>query len=869
MKTIWDIFARDVRRIAGTPKVWIVVIGMMILPALYAWFNIAAFWDPYGNTGNIKIAVVNEDDGADSELTGPLDVGEQLVTQLEQNDQLGWQFMDEAEADDAVHSGDVYASITVPDDFSADVVSLFEAPYSQPTLIYQVNEKVSAVGPQITNQGANAIDQQINATLKEVVAEAVTSELSDAGGTLGNRLESAGESAQGTFAEAQGTVADARAEIGGIQESLAGADPAIAAAQDALRSADTTLTTAQDALGQVQSIMADVQRETTQFADTATQAYVEGTTAIADGAVDANASVASVTDELQQASAGVAAATRSAENVVGQTGAAIDEIQGLLDSGVLSPAAAAPLQEAVAGLQERNATSQQIVDDLAALNSDAATTTTAIDDAAQALTDATAVTRDSARNLQENLQGLPALNAAINGFNASVGSFEGSLAGQQPILRESVSLLDGVRDQIDASNAVLESFSDDLAGIEDGLGTARSDVAMLTAASQDGVLDEVSALDSTSISQFFASPTSVTENSIFPVNSYGSQMAALFTNLSLWVGAFMILLLFRTEVETAGLKRVTVARAYLGRFLLFSLLAVGQALVVSIGNLIIGVQTVNALAFVLTNVLIGQAYLAITYGLVSALGNMGRVIAVVLAFIQIPGASGLYPVEMTPDFFRAINPFLPFTHGIDAMRETIGGFYGNHYIVQMGILLLMGAVAFVAGLMLRHSLSSVKRTVNEQLADGGLVINDQVQVVGSGYRMVDIVHALRDRDEFSASVDKRWKFLRDNYSVIMLATVGIGVLGVVLLGALAGFLPEQKTLIFGLVCLWFLLVAGVVAMLEYSRLSFARSSELAGLSGDELREYASVSADRTVSSPSSKESSIENSEANSTEGAES
>ena len=161
MKTIWDIFARDVRRIAGTPKVWIVVIGMMILPALYAWFNIAAFWDPYGNTGNIKIAVVNEDDGADSELTGPLDVGEQLVTQLEQNDQLGWQFMDEAEADDAVHSGDVYASITVPDDFSADVVSLFEAPYSQPTLIYQVNEKVSAVGPQITNQGANAIDQQI------------------------------------------------------------------------------------------------------------------------------------------------------------------------------------------------------------------------------------------------------------------------------------------------------------------------------------------------------------------------------------------------------------------------------------------------------------------------------------------------------------------------------------------------------------------------------------------------------------------------------------------------------------------------------------------------------------------------------------
>lgn len=842
MNTSWTILTRDLRRIAGTPRVWIVVFGVMILPALYAWFNITAFWDPYGNTSNIAIAVVNEDEGAQSDLTGQLDVGDRLVSQLEQNDQLGWQVMDRAAADDAVRSGDVYASIIVPEDFSAGIVSLFEGPYNQPTLIYQVNEKLSAIGPQITNKGATGVDTQINSTLKEVVAEAVTSELSNAGGELGGRLESAGTNAEGGFAESAGTVADAQAEIQRIQASLQGADPAIAAAQDSLRSADTTLADAQDTLARVQSIMADVQRETTRFADTATEAYVQGTTSLAEGTVEANNAVTSVTGELRRASAGVDTATREAENVVGQTGAAIEQVQQLLDSGVVSPAAAAPLQEAVSGLQERNATSQQLVDDLGALNSNAATTTAAINDAAQALADASAGTRDSARGVQETLRGLPALNAAVNRVNATAGSFAGTLAGQQTILRESVSLLDGVRNQIDSSTAVLDSFSGDLAGIEDSLNSARTDVALLTSASQDGVLSEVIALDSTSISQFFGSPTHVTENAVFPVNSYGSQMAALFTNLSLWVGAFMIMLMFRTEVETAGLRRVTVGQAYLGRLMLLGLLAVGQGLVVSLGDLLIGVQTVNPLAFVLSCVLIGQAYLAVVFGLVSALGNMGRVIAVVLAFIQIPGASGLYPIEMTPPFFQAIYPLLPFTHGINALRETIGGFYGNHYVLQMGILLLMGAVAFVGGLLARRALSSVKRTVNAQLAEGGLVISDQVQVVGSGYRLVDIVHALRDRDEFRDSVDNRWKWLRDHYSTILRSTIAVGALGVVVLGGVAALWPGQKTLVFGLVCLWFLLLAAVVAYLEYTRLSFAHASELAELSETELRAHAGSEA---------------------------
>ena len=160
---------------------------------------------------------------------------------------------------------------------------------------------------------------------------------------------------------------------------------------------------------------------------------------------------------------------------------------------------------------------------------------------------------------------------------------------------------------------------------------------------------------------------------MFPVSSYGSAMAALFTNLSLWIGAFVMMVIFKVEVDTEGVAPIRVGEAYVGRFLLFASLGVLQAIVVCVGDLIIGVQTASAVAFVGTGILISLAYVSIIYALCVAFGHVGRGLCVLLVIMQIPGASGLYPIELMPQFFRNIYPFLPFTYGIDAMRETIAG----------------------------------------------------------------------------------------------------------------------------------------------------------------------------------------------------
>lgn len=98
-------FTRDLKRIIAVPLSLIIVFGILVTPALYTWLNILAFWNPYVETGNLPIAVVNNDAGASSALTGKLNVGDLVVEQLSDNDQLGWQFTDQDTADHKIRTG--------------------------------------------------------------------------------------------------------------------------------------------------------------------------------------------------------------------------------------------------------------------------------------------------------------------------------------------------------------------------------------------------------------------------------------------------------------------------------------------------------------------------------------------------------------------------------------------------------------------------------------------------------------------------------------------------------------------------------------------------------------------------------------------
>lgn len=836
MRGSTKVFTRDLSRLWKTPKVWLIVIGLMITPALYAWLNIAAFWDPYSNTGEIGVAVVNEDEGGDSELTGPIDVGAQVVSQLKENDQLGWQFMDAEEADDALRKGDVYGSITVPSTFTDDILSMFEGTYSPPTLVYQVNEKTSAISPKITDQGATTLDATISSVVKERIAEAVTTELSNSGGDLEDRLANAQSGAANAFDETADTMASASASLTRIQERLDQAQPTVESTQRALRSVDGALDEANTALTQVQSIMTGVQAQIDNFSEAATTAYLESTGALAEGTSAARGAISAVTGELERAGTGIDSALRDASAFTRQSDRAIAQLERLLGGAALGNGVAGPLQDALDDLRSQNDANSDLINSLTGLQSDASGALDAVSEASDALAAATDDSRDSAGGLQSATgDALPQLQAAISRVNATAGNFAGALKSTRTMLGEANSLLDGVSDQLEGTGEVISNFAEEVDGIESGLETAKADILALNAASEGGLLDTVTSLDSDGVSRFVASPATVESNAVYPVATYGSGMAALFTNLSLWIGAFMLMVIFRVEVDKKGVRRLTVGQAYRGRLALLAVLGVGQGLVVSIGNLLLGVQTENVFAFVATTVFAGLSYLSIMYALVAALGHVGRIIAVVLAFLQIPGASGMYPIEMTPAFFQAIYPLLPFTYGIDALREVIGGFYGDHYWRAMGTLLFMALAALLIGPLLRRWMSNVNVQVNKELESTGLIVSERVEVVGTSYRLTDVIYALRDREAFREEMDHRWKPLRENYDRLLRVSVIVGVAGVVVLGIIARFTSSQKALVFGIVCLWMLLVVSFILMLEYAKQSFARAQELSELPESELQ----------------------------------
>ena len=136
MKKAFQIFRRDISRLSRNAIALIIVIGVCIIPSLYAWFNIAANKDPYGNTGNIKIAVANKDKGTENEMMGKLDVGGQIVDTLKENESLGWVFVSEDKAVSGVKSGEYYAAIVIPENFSESMISFLSGKIEQPEFDY-------------------------------------------------------------------------------------------------------------------------------------------------------------------------------------------------------------------------------------------------------------------------------------------------------------------------------------------------------------------------------------------------------------------------------------------------------------------------------------------------------------------------------------------------------------------------------------------------------------------------------------------------------------------------------------------------------------------------------------------------------------
>ncbi|QDW92896.1 YhgE/Pip domain-containing protein [Staphylococcus caprae] len=183
MKNALKLFITDLKRVAKTPGVWIILIGLAILPSFYAWFNLWAMWDPYGNTGHIKVAVVNEDSG-DKIRGKKINVGDSMVKSLKKNDSFDWQFVSREKADHKIKMGKYYAGIYIPSKFTHEITGTLRKHPQKADVNFKVNQKINAVAAKLTDTGSSLVVEKANEQFNKTVTQALLSEANKVGLTL-------------------------------------------------------------------------------------------------------------------------------------------------------------------------------------------------------------------------------------------------------------------------------------------------------------------------------------------------------------------------------------------------------------------------------------------------------------------------------------------------------------------------------------------------------------------------------------------------------------------------------------------------------------------------------------------------------------
>lgn len=736
MRNIIAILKRDLSRIRGSVVALIVAVGLVIVPTLYAWFNIAGSWDPYGNTGNLKVAVANSDNGYMSDLIPVrVNIGDTVVSALRENDQLDWRFVSESDAVEGVRSGEYYAAVVIPENFSSRMMTVFSSDAEHAEIVYYENQKANAIAPRVTDKAASTVRQQIDETFAKTISDvglATTSSLLEF--MDGDQIAAYAGNLSGTLAGAITTLRDASGsvdEFAGLLQSstglldstsdlLASAGAANKDAEALVGDAKTGLSGMHDALDAAVAAINQSLKDSAGDYDAAAKAIDE-----AFGAADAHVSL--TVTQLRDASADVAKRASDMRDVQDNILAVERDVEG---SNLPEKLKAELVQkiDIVANTVGNVANQQELL--AKHLSDAAASLETGAADArakAQAVKDGIAEAKGSIGGVKDSYnatlkQQISDLSDAVADVARRGSDMADDLGATVTDLSHAASALSddlvGAHAVLADASADLVSAADDLQRLKEGLDTA------VTSGDLDRVRELIGS-DPAALADALAAPVALDRQAVYHIKNYGSAMAPFYTTLSIWVAGIVLAAMLKANVDEADVKALGNPRLhelYLGRYAFFALLAFAQATLVCAGDLLFfGIQCEHPFQFMLVGWLAGFVFSNMIYTLTVSFGDIGKAIAVVLLVMQVAGSGGTFPIEMTADFFQAVYPFLPFTHAINAMHAAMAGAYGMEFWIELGTLSLYLIPSLALGLVFRRPVIRANRWIIEKLEETKLM----------------------------------------------------------------------------------------------------------------------------------------------------
>ncbi len=737
MKNILTIFKSDVKGLVKNLLALIIIIGLCFLPSLYAWFNIYSNWDPYANTGNIKIAAFSEDKGYTLSDGTTENMGSEVLKELKGNKSIGWTMVDTAEeAIEGVKSGDYYAAVVIEKDFTYKMYNMFAEGFENPGITYYENQKKNAVATKITDTAVSTLQQSIDSKFIEVVIHTVFEQTNEMSGQLENSNK----------------MTEFIQKIEGINENLKAYEATIGSILDGNQALTESVGEAQSKLDGLQDKvtkgMSEVQKVNGNIASTKTS--------LKDFSANVNASLTTIEASLNKISTDITNA-----QLADKTGAVVSDMtQTAQDTLVLQK----QIAELVATLnnitlpddsqesQELKNQLQEALDALEAISNGAGDIQNIL---RQLGINGDQITipdinvgnlPDAGSDIMKNLVGTKVgdITATLNSCGSSVANmrnmYTNSLVPQvDGILDSTTQILGTVSQLLESTNETLKSTSDIFDGVVttiDGTNQSLEQIQTilqtvsgkltaitekLNSVSEDERVEALIELmqgDPDTYGEFFSGPVKIDTKEVYPIANYGSAMTPFYTVLALWVGALLLTALVKVKAEPKDMPNVKLHQLFFGRYLLFFVLGQIQAAIVVFGDIyILHCQILDKGVFWLTASVTSFVFTLLVYALTLSFGDIGKAIAVVIMVIQIAGSGGTFPIELLPAVYRNIYIFFPFPYAINAMRETIGGMYGNTYVKSMGELLIFAVASLAIGLIIRKPFIKLNHFVEERMED--------------------------------------------------------------------------------------------------------------------------------------------------------
>lgn len=715
MKMLFKIFKRDLFKIKKNYAAIVIVIGLCIIPSLYAWINILACWDPYANTGNLPVAVVNKDEGAVIN-SKEINVGEQVIENLKENKSIKWEIIDEWQANNALNQGTYYAIIEIPQNFSNGLVSLTTSNPKKPNIIYKVNEKANAIATKITNVAKDKLTKEIKLNFVETVNEEAFNELNKLGLHLDNN----------------------RSKVLGIKDVVNTAESDLSSIQAFI---NTSAKNSEDLKKYIYSMKNDLPIITEQINDLqkATESIKdlvnENRNNLNTINNDINSNIIelqSLVREINNSLTSIKLSSGIKDEINKKLGKANNYINKMKDIVDISIKEINEINDVL-----NNAGLNNLVNELNNLNSLLSSEEKSIIELKQLANNGTVEELnkkiDAVIKSNDELMNNVVIisNNYYKNSNNIINNISKEYTKNLDILNSILETSKIIAPQLDAlanygiasSNESIkdsEELSRKISDIQESVSDLSSKLENLNGDSLNQII-ELLTKDSSEIADFISSPINVKQVDVYGEGIFGVGLTPFYSVLAIWVGALLAGALLTTKCEDFNDgNEPNMMQRHFGKMLLFLSISLIQSFIIVLGDwLLLKVPVYNVPLLFGLAMLTSITFTIIIFTLVSILGNVGKAIAVIIMVFQIAGAGGIYPIQTNPEIFGMLYPLWPFTYSINSFREAISGPVWENVWISVRALLVY-CIIFITLSILKKSLHKITHFMEHKFEESNL-----------------------------------------------------------------------------------------------------------------------------------------------------